>query len=49
MPGDTLEAQATCTALGATDVLREDPVVAIGRLYESSYDVVLDTIGMPIC
>jgi len=42
---DTLEAENFCLTHGASDVLREDAVIAIGRIHESSYDVVLDTIG----
>jgi hypothetical protein len=42
---DTVDAESTIHSNGATDVFRDEPVVAINRIHESSFDVVLDTIG----
>ena len=42
---DTLDAEALCKSNGAHAVIRDEPVVGIGRLTENSFSVVLDTIG----
>lgn len=42
---DTLDAEALCRSNGADEIVRDDAVIAISKLSESSHDVVLDTIG----
>lgn len=40
-----LNAPEYCRATGAADVLVDEPLAAINSLHESSFDVVIDTIG----
>ncbi|GAA96203.1 uncharacterized protein L969DRAFT_14400 [Mixia osmundae IAM 14324] len=45
VPEYVTEAQTFCRAIGASETLQDEPLAVINSLHESSYDVVIDTIG----
>lgn len=44
-PPDVVDGEDFCRATGASDVIVDEPLAALNSVHESSFDVVIDTIG----
>ncbi|KAM0752083.1 hypothetical protein T439DRAFT_200504 [Meredithblackwellia eburnea MCA 4105] len=44
-PLTVVDGDAYCRATGASDVIRDEPLATMNAIHESSFDVVIDTIG----